>query len=125
MNSLALKKSVRLFYICYQTFPFQIKILLDSTKLFPLFHSISQILSLSFILTMNIECYEDFFFFSGMVSFDSPESNSKIHRTMLKIPIVNRETPFSQIGSVCRAAGNRVVCWTHARKTITIANSAR
>lgn len=38
--------------------------------------------------TMNIErCYEDFF----SVSFDSPESNSKIHRTMLKIPIVNRE----------------------------------
>lgn len=44
---------------------------------------------------MNIECYEDFFFFfSGMVSFDSPESNSKIHRTMLKIPIVNRKNPI-------------------------------
>lgn len=94
MNSLALKKSVRLFYICYQTFRFQIKILLDSTKLFPLFHSISQILSLSFILTQWISNATKIFFFSGMVSFDSPESNSKIHRTMLKIPIVNRENPI-------------------------------
>lgn len=77
-----------MFYICYQTFLLTTKTLLDSLKLFLLSRNFPIPFFVLYRNTMNAT---KIFFFDGMVSFDSPESNSKIHQTMLKIPIVNRE----------------------------------